>query len=79
MKAEPGDEVELEEVWNLILSGVTTTRGDEKSFVLLNLEDGKVTLVAEDNLRGVNFIRGDFNRLAMVVWSRLVVGVGRIA
>ena len=48
------------------MRGERITLGDKKSFLLLNFEEGKVILVTEGNLRGVNLIRGDFSNFAMM-------------
>ena len=51
----------------LNFNGDRITLGEEKSLVLLNVDDGKVTVLTEGNLKGVNLIRGDLKN-AMIKW-----------
>ena len=43
----------------LNFNGDRITLGEEKSLVLLNVDDGKFTVLTEGNLKGVSLIRGD--------------------
>ena len=66
LNVEPADgEVRKIRLWGLNLRGDKSTLGEEKSFLLLNVGDGKVTVVTEGNLKGVSLIRGDLKNAIM--------------
>ena len=66
LKVEPADEVVGEICLQCLnLRGERSTLGEEKSFLLLKDDDGKVTVVTEGNLKGVNLIRGDLKNAIM--------------
>ena len=60
LNVEPADgEVGVIRLRDLNLRGERSTLGEEKSLLLLKVDDGKVTVVIEGNLKGVSLIRGD--------------------
>ena len=66
LNVEPADgEVDAIRLRGFNLRGDRSTFGEEKSFLLLNVDDGKVTVVIEGNLKGVNLIRGDLENAMM--------------
>ena len=66
LNVEPADGVVRKiRLWGLNLRGDKSTLGEEKSFLLLNVDDGKVTVVTEGNLKGVSLIRGDLKNAIM--------------
>ena len=66
LNVEPADGVVgVISLRGLNLRGERSTLGEEKSFLLLKDDDGKVTVVIEGNLKGVNLIRGDLKNAIM--------------